>query len=324
MPAPSLPTGIDWSTRPAIARMNAGGTCAVTLPPAALAVETSAAPSSRPRSEGFSGEASTFTRISSPVGAATGTSASDSSSCPPEVMSERSCRPLEGMLAMVTSPDVIVVGVGTWRLPDSREMLTSVANREERRMGFEVLAEGLQFPEGALAMPDGSVILVEIARGTLSRAWNGKVEAVCDLGGGPNNVALGPDGAVYVTNNGGGGGPAAGRAGREAGRHRPRRPRQRQGRTPLQPSATTCSRLNDWSSTARAASGSPTSARPAGGPEASRRPLLRPARRLEVEEISFGSTGYNGVGLAGRDGGLRRRDLTGRLIAFDLAAPAGW
>jgi len=37
------------------------------------------------------------------------------------------------------------------------------------KMTFEVLAEGLRFPEGPIAMADGSVILVEIARGTLSR-----------------------------------------------------------------------------------------------------------------------------------------------------------
>jgi gluconolactonase len=70
-------------------------------------------------------------------------------------------------------------------------------------MEFEVVAEGLQFPEGPIAMPDGSVILVEIARGTLTRVWNGKHEVIANLGGGPNGAALGADGAVYVCNNGG-------------------------------------------------------------------------------------------------------------------------
>jgi gluconolactonase len=70
-------------------------------------------------------------------------------------------------------------------------------------MEFEVLAEGLQFPEGPIAMEDGSVILVEIARGTLTRVWNGRTEVIADLGGGPNGAAIGPDGAVYVCNNGG-------------------------------------------------------------------------------------------------------------------------
>ncbi len=70
-------------------------------------------------------------------------------------------------------------------------------------MDFEVLAEGLQFPEGPIAMGDGSVILVEIARGTLTRVWNGKTEVIAHLGGGPNGAAIGPDGAVYVCNNGG-------------------------------------------------------------------------------------------------------------------------
>lgn len=66
------------------------------------------------------------------------------------------------------------------------------------------VASGLQFPEGPVAMRDGSVLVVEIRRGTLSRVYpDGKVEVVATLGGGPNGAAIGPDGAVYVCNNGG-------------------------------------------------------------------------------------------------------------------------
>ena len=62
----------------------------------------------------------------------------------------------------------------------------------------------LQFPEGPIAMPDGSIIVVEIARGTLSRVDpNGSIDVLADLGGGPNGAAIGPDGACYICNNGG-------------------------------------------------------------------------------------------------------------------------
>ena len=67
-----------------------------------------------------------------------------------------------------------------------------------------LVASGLEFPEGPIAMPDGSVVLVEIKRGTLSRVSpGGDVTVIAELGGGPNGAALGPDGAVYVCNNGG-------------------------------------------------------------------------------------------------------------------------
>lgn len=71
-------------------------------------------------------------------------------------------------------------------------------------MKIREIASGLQFPEGPVAMSDGSVILVEIARGTLSRVTiDGRIQVLATLGGGPNGAAIGPDGAVYICNNGG-------------------------------------------------------------------------------------------------------------------------
>ena len=69
---------------------------------------------------------------------------------------------------------------------------------------FKTITEGLLFPEGPIAMPDGSIILVEIARGTLTRVLpDGRTEVIAEPGGGPNGAAIGPDGACYVCNNGG-------------------------------------------------------------------------------------------------------------------------
>jgi gluconolactonase len=67
----------------------------------------------------------------------------------------------------------------------------------------ELVASGLVFPEGPVVLPDGSVLIVEMRRGTLSRVDAGAVEVVAECTGCPNGAALGPDGAVYVCNNGG-------------------------------------------------------------------------------------------------------------------------
>ncbi len=67
-----------------------------------------------------------------------------------------------------------------------------------------VLATGLEFPEGPVVMPDGSVVLVEIRGRRLTRVWpDGRKETVAQIPGGPNGAALGPDGKMYVCNNGG-------------------------------------------------------------------------------------------------------------------------
>jgi len=69
---------------------------------------------------------------------------------------------------------------------------------------MQVVTSGLRFPEGPIAMDDGSIILVEIERGTLSRvSANGEISVIAECGGGPNGAAIGPDGRVYICNNGG-------------------------------------------------------------------------------------------------------------------------
>jgi gluconolactonase len=71
-----------------------------------------------------------------------------------------------------------------------------------------LFASGLRFPEGPVAMADGSVLVVEVRGGTLSRcAHDGTVSVIANVNpaghGGANGAAVGPDGAVYITNNGG-------------------------------------------------------------------------------------------------------------------------
>ena len=69
---------------------------------------------------------------------------------------------------------------------------------------WTLMASGLGFPEGPVACEDGSVLVVEIETGWITRVRpGGQVERLVQTGGGPNGMALGPDGMLYVCNNGG-------------------------------------------------------------------------------------------------------------------------
>ena len=67
-----------------------------------------------------------------------------------------------------------------------------------------IMADGLRFPEGPVAMADGSVILGEIAGAAVTRIGPDRGRSLIgQAGGGPNGLATGPDGSLYVCNNGG-------------------------------------------------------------------------------------------------------------------------
>ena len=67
-----------------------------------------------------------------------------------------------------------------------------------------ILATGLGFPEGPVVCADGSVVLTEIRNNQCSRVTpDGKVSVFSATGGGPNGLAIGPDGFLYLCNNGG-------------------------------------------------------------------------------------------------------------------------
>jgi len=64
------------------------------------------------------------------------------------------------------------------------------------------IAHGLRFPEGPIAMPDGSVVVVEMFGPRLTRVHpDGSTDTIAEIPGGPNGAAVGPDGAIYITDD---------------------------------------------------------------------------------------------------------------------------
>jgi len=69
---------------------------------------------------------------------------------------------------------------------------------------FTEITTGLRFPEGPVAMLDGSIVLVEMFGPRVTRVRpDGSKETIAEIPGGPNGAAIGPDGALYLCNNGG-------------------------------------------------------------------------------------------------------------------------
>ena len=69
---------------------------------------------------------------------------------------------------------------------------------------FTEIASDLVFPEGPVMLPDGGLIVVEIGKACVTRIdRSGRKTVIAKPGGGPNGAAFGPDGHLYICNNGG-------------------------------------------------------------------------------------------------------------------------
>ncbi|WP_378942308.1 SMP-30/gluconolactonase/LRE family protein [Mesorhizobium sp. ANAO-SY3R2] len=67
----------------------------------------------------------------------------------------------------------------------------------------EVHVTGLGFPEGPVALADGSIAFVDLLHAKVRAFRDGQVRELCSLPGAPNGMRLGPDGSLYIANNGG-------------------------------------------------------------------------------------------------------------------------
>ncbi|MEW6632364.1 MAG: SMP-30/gluconolactonase/LRE family protein, partial [Pseudomonadota bacterium] len=67
----------------------------------------------------------------------------------------------------------------------------------------EIHVTGLGFPEGPVALADGSIAFVDLLHAKVCAFKDGAVREMAALPGAPNGMRLGPDGQLYICNNGG-------------------------------------------------------------------------------------------------------------------------
>ncbi|MFD2167804.1 SMP-30/gluconolactonase/LRE family protein [Thalassotalea euphylliae] len=80
----------------------------------------------------------------------------------------------------------------------------TIADSQFYQGEFELITASLEYPEGPVYLKDGSILLVDIKAQTLVKvSASGESTIVAHTGGGPNGLAIGPDGHAYICNCGG-------------------------------------------------------------------------------------------------------------------------
>lgn len=67
----------------------------------------------------------------------------------------------------------------------------------------EVHVRNLGFPEGPVALPDGSIAFVDLLHAKIRAYRAGETRVLAEVAGAPNGMRLGADGKLYIANNGG-------------------------------------------------------------------------------------------------------------------------
>lgn len=68
---------------------------------------------------------------------------------------------------------------------------------------YMVHAGGMGFLEGPVSLPDGRIAFVDLLHRKIRTFGDDGLKELCTVPGSPNGMRLGPDGALYVANNGG-------------------------------------------------------------------------------------------------------------------------